>query len=44
MAADELLRDDAVLRKEFSGPVELVLFGQWQAEKLLRSVNPQEIE
>jgi hypothetical protein len=39
MATDELLREDAVLRKEFSCQVELTSFAQWQVQKLLRSAE-----
>jgi hypothetical protein len=39
MAADELLREDAVLRAEFSCQVELASFMQWQAMRLLKSAE-----
>jgi hypothetical protein len=38
MAAD-LLREDPVLREEFSGQVELATFAQWQAQRILRSAQ-----
>jgi len=42
MAADDLLREDAVLRAEFSCQVELATFMQWQAQRLIESANSQE--
>ena len=42
LAAADLLRDDPVLRAQFSGEVELASYAQWQAQRILSSVNSQE--
>jgi hypothetical protein len=39
MAAADLLREDAVLRTEFSGQIELATFMQWQSQRILRSAQ-----
>jgi hypothetical protein len=42
MAAADLLRDDPILRAQFSGEVELASYAQWQAQRILSSVNSRE--
>jgi hypothetical protein len=39
LMAAELLREDPVLRAEFSGQVELASFMQWQSQRLLKSAE-----
>lgn len=39
LMAAELLREDAALREEFSGQVELATFAQWQAQRILKSAQ-----